>query len=586
MSFKINKKSINNDIDKLICAHPKENIFEISFDKPLNGIHNNNINNNKYYLYNDSTESSTLNSDDINLLEIELMSYANNDHNNMDNLCNDSAESSTLNSDDINLLEIELMNHVNNNSYQDKNKKCCITKKISEEYGPFGSQWVHDEQVDDILDDILIVRSKKYDYLRAKILPIQGSKEWFEMRNKAITASDGGTVLGLNKYEPRYKFILKKCDLLPFESNKYCYHGKKFEQIATIIYEYRMNVKVDEFGLLIHPTIPFLGASPDGICNRFKHDTSHTSKYVGRMLEIKCPLTRQIIMTGSIKDNICPISYWIQVQLQLECCDLEECDFWQCNIREYINHREFIEDTDPLEPFRSKIYGFEKGCLIQLIPKKRMNEESNDHYWEIIYKDAKFIYPPKIEMTPHDCDIWTKKMLNVIKDDPEFIDFTLDKIIYWRLEKSKNVIINRDRTWFEENFKNFEKMWNYVLFFRSNIDKLDILVNYINSRTTKRTKDIMNIVDQLYDNSSPKYDDFIKSIVEEIAIGKTKVMRMKEKKKLNRLEEVNECDYMFKNLSKTSTSHKKKYSSPNYKSRKVTNYADNKLSNESMFINN
>ena len=36
---------------------------------------------------------------------------------------------------------------------------------------------------------------------------------------------------------------------------------------------------------------------------------------------------------GEIDGEICPHYYWVQVQVQLECCDLEEFDFWQCSIR-------------------------------------------------------------------------------------------------------------------------------------------------------------------------------------------------------------------------------------------------------------
>ena len=46
----------------------------------------------------------------------------------------------------------------------------------------------------------------------------------------------------------------------------------------------------------------------------------------------------------------------------------------------YEDRDEFIEDTDPNEPFRSKEYGLEKGCLIQLVPKKRMDEIQNGDY--------------------------------------------------------------------------------------------------------------------------------------------------------------------------------------------------------------
>ena len=50
-----------------------------------------------------------------------------------------------------------------------------------------------------------------------------------------------------------------------------------------------MNVYIEEFGLIAHPVYDFLAASPDGICSPYKYNKKHISKYVGRMLEIKCP---------------------------------------------------------------------------------------------------------------------------------------------------------------------------------------------------------------------------------------------------------------------------------------------------------
>ena len=57
------------------------------------------------------------------------------------------------------------------------------------------------------------------------------------------------------------------------------------------------------------------------------------------MLEIKCPKSRNI--TGII-----PPIFFAQVQGQLEVCDLEYCDFLECQIlREYNSKKEFFEDT-------------------------------------------------------------------------------------------------------------------------------------------------------------------------------------------------------------------------------------------------
>jgi putative phage-type endonuclease len=383
-------------------------------------------------------------------------------------------------------------------------------------YGPYGTQWYHDEQYDDILDENAIKYSKQFDVLRAIKLPEQRTPEWFKMRDGKITASDGGTVIDLNSHEKQYSFILKKTLNPPFLSNEFVHHGKKYEDVATMIYEYRMNVSTDEFGLIGHPKYDFLGASPDRICNKYKLDGIHKSKFIGRMLEIKCPYVRKIKMSGPIIDNICPIYYWVQVQLQLECCDLEECDFWQCELKEYESRNEFIEDTDPNEPFKSRTTKFEKGCIIQLLPKRRMQDIINGNYKTVVEEDSKYIFAPKIEMSPYECDVWVTRILTELPFDPKYNDYFFDKVLYWKLVTSKCVLINRDRKWFEENLPTMQRVWNYVLFFRENKDKLKILVDYIESRPKKMNKDIMNVIEKLYKKSDPSYNKQIELILKSI----------------------------------------------------------------------
>lgn len=379
----------------------------------------------------------------------------------------------------------------------------CDVQKMPAKYIPYGTQFIHDKQIDDIITDKENDLARRFDILRAIKLPEQRSKEWYEMRDCKITASDGGTVLGENSYEAQYTFILKKTGNTPFKSNMYCYHGKKYEEIATLIYEYRMNISSDEFGLIGHSVHKFLGASPDRICNKYKYDGIHLSKYVGRMLEIKCPLTRKIQTEGEIIDNICPIYYWIQVQLQLECCDLEECDFWQCDIKEYVSREEFINDTDPNEKFRSISSGFEKGCLIQLIPRSKAHDK--DNYYKTLYDDAIFIYPPKIEMTPADCDQWIAEQMSKYHSNIKYSDYCFDKVIYWKLNMSHCVTIPRDKKWFSEKLPIFEKMWNYVKFFRQNKNALNKLLEYIESLPIKKNKLIMDTVDKLFNGEDIIY---------------------------------------------------------------------------------
>lgn len=337
-------------------------------------------------------------------------------------------------------------------------KKYIITQPFDAKLCPHGTTWVHDKNDE---DDELTFEQKELKKKVIKLLgieyPAQRTKAWFEMRRSCISASSAGTVLNENQHTPPYMFYLEKCLEPKFEYGAATYHGTKLEQIATMVYEYRMNVKVEEFGLVKHPTIPFLGASPDGIIGKYKLNGKNKTKYVGRMLEIKCPRSRQINDENPF-DHI--KYYWVQVQMQLECCQLSECDFWQNIIKEYDTREEFIEDTDQNEPFRSKSFGMEKGCLIELIPKASMGE-LKDRYNDIIWGESKFIYPPKIEMTPLECDVWISQTVNNLEK-------TLIDTIMKKYENEKNKIIDAIKGAF------------FLIYYKDEIDqKVDSLVQWL-----------------------------------------------------------------------------------------------------------
>ena len=305
-----------------------------------------------------------------------------------------------------------------------------------------------------------------------------------------------------------------------------------------------MNTEVDDFGLLGHPDYSFLGASPDGICTRYKLDGKTKSKFVGRMLEIKCPFVRKIQTSGPIKDHICPIYYWVQVQLQLECCKLEECDFWQCDLDEYESRQEFLEDTDEKEPFRSLEFGREKGVLIQLLPLTALDTINEKGYLPTIYEDASFIYPPKIEMTPYDVDMWVEETLANLKQSHP--DCYLDKVKYWKLKQSHNVTIKRDQKWFNENLPEFEKMWNYVLFLRKNMDRAQLMDRYIKSRSQKRNIDIMSVIDKLCNISKDEYPAYKIYLENSIKIGEEqKLRKIQEKEANDPMNQFNTTECMF-----------------------------------------
>jgi putative phage-type endonuclease len=401
-----------------------------------------------------------------------------------------------INSNCDNNNNVNNNNNINNNNNVNNNNNNNINNNIIENirntmmtddlYLPHGTQWINDIQKDDIIDDQSKLLTEKYTYLSSLTFPPQKSIEWHNSRRNRITASDGGCVLGENPYEEQYKFVVKKVLEPEFQYNKNCYHGNKYEESATSIYEYRMNVKVTEFGLIEHPTIYYLAASPDGIISPYKYDNIHLTKYVGRMLEIKCPVEkgREIVKngpeTGSGKNVQCPKYYWIQVQLQLECCDLDECDFWQCKIIEYKDYNDFINDSDNYRQFLSKTK-MEKIVVIQLLPKKfgTDGEDDNMDYDNKVYKYSKFIYPPKLEMTHYELDIWLYKTINGLETTHP--DYVLDCVKYGKLEQTHNTLIKRDKKWFNDNLPKMRKIWNYVEYLRSNKKHCKILMNYIKS---------------------------------------------------------------------------------------------------------
>jgi len=328
----------------------------------------------------------------------------------------------------------------------------------------------------------------QYEYLINLPQPVQKSPEWFALRNNMITASSCGSVLGECKYQTIKETLLEKIFGKEFKENKFVYHGKKYEKIATMIYEVIYNSKVGEFGLIPHPTIDFLGASPDGISMSLTLDCK-PNKILGRMLEIKCPPSRKIQTTGLLKGDICPSYYWIQVQIQLECCNLPECDFWQCHLVEYDGEKEFIEDNivDNIHT-HSEIYEQTemteiideknpiiidnricRGAIIELLPVDRSKIPKGD----LVEWYAKYIYPPTLLYTPIEYKKWSIYTIKNIKIlYPDFnTTYKFSRVVYWKLIKSHNELITRLPEWFKKKYNILEKFWNRVKYYREHSDE-------------------------------------------------------------------------------------------------------------------
>jgi putative phage-type endonuclease len=227
---------------------------------------------------------------------------------------------------------------------------------------------------------------KKYQKQLKKLLKlpkvVQKSEEWYNIRKTLITASDFGQCLGVGKFGSVKDIYRKKCG---YEEDEITFKapmewGNKYEDVACKIYEDLMDVKVHEFGLLKHPKHKFIGASPDGISEN------------GIMLEIKCPWKRKN------KQEI-PDQYFYQIQGQLDVCDLEECDYIECYIKEY-DYEEFIKDTE--HEYKGIILKRDEGFIYGDVNdmkfyEKYFEEKENFTYWYLeeyyltrVFRDKEF----------------------------------------------------------------------------------------------------------------------------------------------------------------------------------------------------
>lgn len=335
--------------------------------------------------------------------------------------------------------------------------------------------------------DEYIKLEEQFNKLKNIIQPVQRSKEWFENRKNKITASDTAAAIDNNPYEPVESFLVKKCDSnYEFRDNENVYHGKKFELIATMIYEHLYNCKICEFGALPSDKYSFLGASPDGICSKYTLDNKFC-KRLGRMLEIKCPVSRSIETKGHIIGDICPYYYYCQIQQQLLCCSLELCDFWQCNISEYSRDEYLIDLCDDCKTTENTTGDYiymdnktKKGIIIEFYPKIFKPEFDGDNIrWK-----SKYIYPNRLDLTESEYDQWVLHIMNNYKDlYPEIDkDYYFNKIVYWKLNNSHNIVIPRDDNFLNNIIPVLEDTWNKVVYYRNNPNKLEDLKKIVEER--------------------------------------------------------------------------------------------------------
>ena len=289
----------------------------------------------------------------------------------------------------------------------------------------------------DVCDKIKLIQDK-ITTLKNKPQPVQRTDAWYEFRHNLITASNAFKVF--DSQSTINQLIYEKCQPLKSETseedknkmvniNTPFHWGQKYEPVSVMLYEHLYKTKVDDFGCIKHEKYDFLGASPDGI------NVDQNSERFGRMLEIKNIVNREI-------NGIPKKEYWIQMQLQMEVCDLDECDFLETKFMEYEKSSDFFENNIEI----SEENAHKKGVIL--------------YFHNSLECKPFYVYKPINIMQNDDILKWEEEIIDLYQSSA--YNFIYVKSIYWKLEILSCVLVLRNRNWFNNNIKAIEKVWHII----------------------------------------------------------------------------------------------------------------------------
>ncbi len=253
----------------------------------------------------------------------------------------------------------------------------------------------------------------------------QRTQEWYEHMTQILSASELGKLfasprvraqLVVSKTQP---YIPRQNSLaVPSSSMSAFDWGIRFEPVVKQIYEYKYNVEVRDLGRLTHPTDPRCSASPDGLV--YKCNIENNIHRKGRLIEIKCPVTREI-------DGQVPKDYYAQMQMQLQVTGCKQCDYIEAQFASQYNNNQIKEGP-----------GLYNGYIALI-------RYANPTYEKEFY----YIYSP-INHTSE----WVPDIDNI---EDEIIE-----IIPWSLLQWSEQVVERNEEWWKGIQPAINNFWNDV----------------------------------------------------------------------------------------------------------------------------
>lgn len=205
---------------------------------------------------------------------------------------------------------------------------------------------------------------------------VQGSPEWLEWRRSRIGASDCSVCCGLNPYKNMVDLYHEKINRLDPVSTAAMTRGQMLESEAKKVYKDIYGIELFS-DVIVHPSIPYLFASLDGISLDRKH-----------LVEIKCPGKKNHLAF----QNKIPEFYRCQLQMQMMC--------------EPIDHGYFFSYYPRLSPVRHRLE-FDSSLEAKIL-------EATEYFYQCLVTQTepepkRYFIVPEIKRLIEDYIYWKQK---------------------------------------------------------------------------------------------------------------------------------------------------------------------------------
>jgi hypothetical protein len=149
------------------------------------------------------------------------------------------------------------------------------------------------------------------------------------------------------------------------------------------------------------------------------------------------------------------------MQGQLECCDLEECDFLQVKLQEYDSFDDYVADINnsDIEPNGKTEKGLPKGCTLTY---RKCNELK-----------CSYLYP-ELFLSDSEYQTWISENKEKIKSEGhEFVEAK-----WWYIERYECTLVKRDKEWWLQNMEKIYLFNKEVEYYKTNgIEELKQKIN-------------------------------------------------------------------------------------------------------------